>query len=169
MDMDMKLGLDASTNCTGYCIVNNNEIMLAGFIDTSKCDTIRDTVAKVLEDLPNDVSFCKKIIVEQSLSGFAGGKTSQQTIMKLAQFNAVLCYVLEDTFMEAKISTVNAMTARKQLFGKARVKGMTGKEFVREELEKKFDLTKFIKINRIGNWDKKNEDMYDACVCAFYN
>ena len=40
----------------------------------------------------------EKVYVEDNLSGFAGGRTSQQVIVKLAKFNAVLCFVMEDTF-----------------------------------------------------------------------
>ena len=71
-----------------------------------------------------------KIYVEDNLSGFAGGFTSQQTIVKLAKFNAVLCFVLEDEF-GIEVHNINPMTARKFVFGKARVKGVKAKLFPR--------------------------------------
>ena len=36
------------------------------------------------------------INIEDNLSGFAGGRTSQQVIIKLAKFNAILCFMLEN-------------------------------------------------------------------------
>ena len=36
------------------------------------------------------------INIEDNLSGFAGGRTSQQVIIKLAKFNAILCFMLEE-------------------------------------------------------------------------
>ena len=74
-----------------------------------------------------------KIYIEDSLSGFMRGRTSQQTIIKLAKFNAVLTYCLEFAYGEI-IDGVNPMTARKHLFGKARVKGVSAKDFVMKDL-----------------------------------
>ena len=63
---------------------------------------------------------------------------------------------------------MNATTARKQLFGKSRVKGLTAKEFVKEQIEKKYDLSKYMKITKTGLWDKRNMDSLDALVVAKY-
>ena len=58
------------------------------------------------------------------------------------------------------------MTARKKIFGKARIKGVKPKIYVRQQLELKFDLSKHLIKNRIGNEDKRNEDSLDALVLA---
>ena len=47
------------------------------------------------------------------------GRTSQQTIIKLAKFNAVVCFLCEH-HIRIKPVLVGATTARKQLFGKSR-------------------------------------------------
>ena len=79
------LGLDISSTVVGYCMsTSKKKITEAGYIDIHKESTIRDkahTVARVLEDLDGTPDI---IIVEDSLSGFGGGRTSQQTIVKLA-------------------------------------------------------------------------------------
>ena len=61
---------------------------------------------------------------------------------------------------------VNPNTARKIVFGKARVKGKTAKEYVKEQIDKLYDVTEFVKINKRGNPDRRNIDAYDALVCA---
>ena len=58
---------------------------------------------------------------------------------------------------------------RKQLFGKCRIKGVKSKDFVKIELEKILPaVTKFTVLNKKGNWDARNGDMYDGIVCSLY-
>jgi len=94
------LGLDISTTCVGYAFTQDKKILDMGFIDIKKEKTPREKVFKVLGFLDKNsyIDSVEKIYVEDNLSGFAGGRTSQQVIVKLAKFNAILCFVLEDTF-----------------------------------------------------------------------
>jgi Holliday junction resolvasome RuvABC endonuclease subunit len=100
--------------------------------------------------------------------GFSRGRTSTQTIIKLAKFNAVLCFIL-GWGTDIKVHSVNPSTARKQVFGKARVKDVPAKEFVKHQLENRFDLSKWTKQTVRGKFDKKNLDAYDALVVALYH
>ena len=163
------LGLDASTNCVGYAFTKDKKILNMGFIDISKQKTPKEKVFKVLDFL-NKSSYIDEVFtiyVEDNLSGFAGGRTSQQTIVKLAKFNAVLCFVLED-MLDMEVHNINPMTARKNVFGKARVKGKKAKDFVKEQIEKLYDTKKWCKHTTRGNWDKRNIDMYDGLVMSLY-
>ena len=130
------LGLDASTTCVGYAFTEDKKILDMGFIDIKKEKTPKDKVQKVLDFLHNSsyIDNVTDINIEDNLSGFAGGRTSQQVIIKLAKFNAILCFMLEH--FEYKVHNINPMTARKNVFGKARVKGIKAKDFVKEEIEK---------------------------------
>ena len=126
------LGLDASTNCVGYAFTEDKKILDMGFIDIKKEKTPKEKVFKVLDFL-NKSSYIDQVFtiyVEDNLQGFAGGRTSQQVIVKLAKFNAILCFVLEDMF-DMKVYNINPMTARKNVFGKARIKGIKAKDFVK--------------------------------------
>ena len=162
------LGLDVSTNTIGYAFTENKKILDMGFIDISKQKTIKDKSYQALEILDDNMNIDKteKIIVEDSLSGFASGFTSMQTIIKLSKFNAVMCFLLEWKY-DIEIELINPNTARKAVFGKARQKGKKAKDFVKEQVEQKFKPNGFIKINKRGNPDKRNIDAYDALVCAF--
>ena len=162
------LGLDASTTCVGYAFTKDKKILDMGFIDIKKEKTPKDKVQKVLDFLHQNsyIDNVDNINIEDNLSGFAGGRTSQQVIIKLAKFNAILCFMLEN--FEFNVHSVNPMTARKQVFGKARVKGKKAKEFVQEEIEKMYNTNKWCKETTRGNWDKRNIDMYDGLVMSLY-
>jgi len=162
------LGLDASTTCVGYAFTEDKKILDMGFIDIKKEKTPKDKVQKVLDFL-HQSSYIDDVIninIEDNLSGFAGGRTSQQVIIKLAKFNAILCFMLEN--FDFDVNSINPMTARKQVFGKARVKGKKAKQFVQEEIEKMYNTKKWCKETKRGNWDKRNIDMYDGLVMSLY-
>ena len=164
----VSLGLDASTTCVGYAVTKDKKILDMGFIDIKKEKTPKEKVQKVLDFL-HQISYIDSvddINIEDNLSGFAGGRTSQQVIIKLAKFNAILCFMLEN--FEYNVNSVNPMTARKQVFGKARVKGKKAKQFVQEEIEKMYNTKKWCKKTTRGNWDKRNIDMYDGLVMSLY-
>ena len=164
-----KIGLDASTTTVGYAFVDGKEVIDLGFIPIQKEKSIRDKVQLTMDTLTSLDPFeqVDKIYVEDSLSGFSRGRTSQQTIIKLAKFNAVLVYCLEFAYGEI-VKGVNPMTARKKLFGKSRVKGKSAKDFVKEEINCLYSLDEYVKLTPTGLWDKRNMDSYDALVCALY-
>ena len=162
------LGLDASTTCVGYAFTEDKKILDMGFIDIKKEKTPKDKDKKVLDFLHNNsyIDNVNDINIEDNLSGFAGGRTSQQVIIKLAKFNAILCFMLEN--FEYNVNSINPMTARKQVFGKARVKGLKAKDFVKQEIEKMYNTNKWCKETTRGNWDKRNIDMYDGLVMSLF-
>ena len=164
----VSLGLDASTTCVGYAFTQDKKILDMGFIDIKKEKTPKDKVQKVLDFLHKSpyIDSVMDINIEDNLSGFAGGRTSQQVIIKLAKFNAILCFMLEN--FEYNVNSINPMTARKQVFGKARVKGKKAKQFVQEEIEKMYNTNKWCKETTRGNWDKRNIDMYDGLVMSLF-
>ena len=164
-----KLGLDASTTTVGYAFVDGKEVIDLGFIPIQKEKSIRDKVQLTMDTITELDPFgdIEQIYIEDSLSGFMRGRTSQQTIIKLAKFNAVLTYCLEFAYGEI-IEGVNPMTARKHLFGKARVKGVSAKDFVKKEINCLYNLEEYVKLTKTGIWDKRNMDAYDALVCALY-
>ena len=162
------LGLDISTTCVGYAFTKDKKILDMGFIDIKKEKTPKEKVFKVLDFL-NNSSYIDEVFdinIEDNLSGFAGGRTSQQVIIKLAKFNAILCFMLEN--FDFNVHNINPMTARKNVFGKARIKGIKAKDFVKEEIEKRFKTKKWCKSTKTGLWDKRNIDMYDGLVMALY-
>ena len=162
------LGLDASTTCVGYAFTEDKKILDMGFIDIKKEKTPKDKVQKVLGFLHESpyIDNVNDINIEDNLSGFAGGRTSQQVIIKLAKFNAILCFMLEN--FDFDVHSINPMTARKQVFGKARVKGIKAKDLVKMKIEEMYDTKKWCKNTKTGLWDKRNIDMYDGLVMSLF-
>jgi len=165
----MTLGLDASTSTVGWAFSDDGKIVSAGFLDISHLETSKEKSLFVLDYLRSTplLKDVTEINLETALSGFAGGRTSQQVIIKLARFNAVFEYIISEE-TELKVNLCNVNTMRKQLFGKARVKGMKAKEFVKANIVNFVDVTKFDQKKKKGSWDDRNGDMYDAMVCALF-
>ena len=140
------LGLDISTTCVGYAFTENKKILDMGFIDIKKFTNHKEKAFFVLTEINKSpyIDDVKKVYVEDNLSGFAGGRTSQQVIIKLAKFNAILCFMLEEMF-EYNVNSINPMTARKQVFGKARVKGIKAKDLVKMKIEEMYNTKKWCK------------------------
>ena len=163
------LGLDISSTVVGYCVsISKEKVIHAGYIDVRKETSIKEKAHKVANELDKLNLEPSKIIVEDTLSGFGGGRTSQQTIVKLSKCNAVISYVIEALY-EMDVDHVNVSTLRKAVFGKSREQGKDSKTFVREQLENLIDLSEFIVYNSRKNYDKRNYDMLDATVASLYH
>jgi hypothetical protein len=166
------LGLDASTNVVGYAFLEDKKILTGGFIDISKQKTIKEKSYYVL-DILEDMSYIiddkvDTIVLEDTLSGFAFGRTRAQTVIKLIKFNVLFTYILEEA-LKLDIVHVNPRSARKNAFGRAFIKGVKPKDFVKENIERLYDTSKFTLMNKRKNWDRRNADMYDAIVCALWS
>ena len=165
------LGLDASTSIVGYAFATSDGYITdAGFWNISKIETNKEKAKAVLKHL-GCICYSYKldhINLEAALSGFGGGLTSQQTIITLSRWNAVLEYVLDEDF-QVPINLCNVNTMRKKVLGAARIKGVKPKEYVKSTLPKLYpDIRRFEKLNRKKEWDAHNSDMYDAVICALF-
>ena len=166
----MILGLDASTSIVGWAFSENGIVSDAGFINITKLDTNKEKGRFVIDFLSKHPLIDKvtKLNLEAALSGFGGGLTSQQTIIKLSRWNAIIEYMLSEYF-KFPIVLCNVNTMRKKVFGKARVKGIRPKDYVKQEIPKVVsNIKQFEKLNRNGDWDAHNSDVYDAIVCSLF-
>jgi hypothetical protein len=164
------LGLDSSTSTTGWSFCENGKILSAGFVDTKKLETTKEKTFHVISCLEKtkEIKRFDEINLEAALSNFASGFTSQQVIITLARHNAVFAYIIEEHFKK-KVNLLSVNTMRKKLFGKCRIKGIKSKDFVKQELELLVpDVTNFTTLNKKGNRDERNGDMYDAIVAGLY-
>jgi RNase H-fold protein (predicted Holliday junction resolvase) len=165
----ISLGLDISSTTIGYCFSSSQEnIIHAGFVSVNKENSIKKKAHKVADELKNTRLQPCFIIVEDSLSGFGGGRTSQQTIVKLAKCNAIISYVVEEMY-NIEVEHINVSTMRKAVFGKSRESGVDSKTFVKNNLDNMLDLSEFTHYNTKKNYDKKNYDMLDAVVASLYH
>lgn len=161
-------GLDASTSCCGYAFTDENkEILVAGFLDLSKIEGNRAKSAAVISIIKSQApGTIDRVNLEGALGGFSG-PSSRTVVVMLARWNAVLEYALQDAFT-CPVNLVNAITARKQLFGKGGIKGVKPKEYVKTMMDTLYDTTQWQKLNKIGNVDKRYADILDSIVISTY-
>jgi hypothetical protein len=166
------LGIDASTTTIGWSFFSD-KLLDCGFLDIKKIDTNKEKSYHFIEFIKNKEIFkdVSNIVLEAALSGYAGGMTSQQTIIKLVRWNAVFEYILREEFdISRNVHLLGVNTIRKNVFGKCRIAGMKSKEFVKFNVDNMTpEISNFIILNRRGNPDKRNEDTYDAVACSMYN
>ena len=168
--MSLTLGIDASTTCAGYGVSDQNgKIIDAGFVDLKKHNKNPDKTFHFISVIDKKpwIKNISSINVEAALTGGMRGRTKQQILIMLARFNAVFCYILEQHYhMEPKLA--DASTMRKQLFGKAWIKGVKPKEFVKQNIEAKYDLTPWVVLNKNKVPDVRMDDVRDGLVACFY-
>lgn len=157
------LGLDLSTTCCGWAVTENKIILGAGFVDISGVEDYAVKADLIIKKLVGQTF--EKIMIEESLFGFAGGGTSQQVIIKLVKNKAVVGYILENHY-KLKVESIHAQTARKKALGAARIKGVKPKVFVKESIERMYDMTPWTVFNKKGNEEKRMEDVRDAIVLS---
>ena len=162
------LGFDISTTVAGWAFSEDGKILDAGFINISKLETNKDKSFLVISEIEKRPIFNQidHINMEAALSGFSGGMTSRQDIIKLSRFNAVFEYIIGERWNKP-VNLLNVNTARKKVFGKASVKGMKPKEYVAAMIPSVVpNVDDFTALNKIGNVDKKMGDVWDAMVIA---
>lgn len=116
----MHLGLDISTACTGVCLMDETgKLIRLTFIDLKKkkslwdkADLVRQSVLEFLTD--DELHRITNIYVEENLQVFRRGLSSARTLMTLAKFNGVVCYIMRDIFSMDPIS-INVNEARKSI------------------------------------------------------
>ena len=93
----MIFGFDVSTSIIGVCVLKDDGTPYEfSYVDLRKKKSLCDKANAFhdhLYDWGLHRSHKSKIFIEDKLSGFSGGRTSQQTMMKLAAFNGIAQYI----------------------------------------------------------------------------
>jgi len=166
----MILGLDISTSCTGYAIVDSNGTpIFVGSVDLTKLDNVFEKANSVLATVVDIIHSNKiditNIFVEESLQAFRPGMSSANTICSLAKMNGLVSYLFAN-YYQLTVVPIASQTARKSC-GIKIIKGINTKKQVLDHLI----------LNQLQNWEipqkkKKNEcvnqvlDAADALVIA---
>ena len=113
----MILGLDISTSCTGWCILDDKgDLSDMGYIDLKNKKGMFEKALVVKRKLSalhitNDI---QRVVIEENLQSFRSGFSSAQTLSTLARFNGIVSYLCFDEFgFEPRFLNVNR--ARKKL------------------------------------------------------
>tara|TARA_Y100000034_G_C6872649_1_gene398642 strand:- start:906 stop:1460 length:555 start_codon:yes stop_codon:yes gene_type:complete len=173
----MILGLDVSTSCTGWCVLDcDGNLSKMGMIPLSKIKGMykkAGIVRKELEDILIRYPI-KKVYIEENLQSFRSGFSSARTLSTLARFNGVVSLISYETFL-TEPEHINVNFARRELGIKLVRKkdgGRPTKEQIVEWVSKNIEYTWPSKI--LKNGPRKGQeilhpgcyDMADAYVIA---
>lgn len=163
----IQLGFDLSTTTCGFAFTKNSNIIDLGYIDISKLETYKEKALFIFKEIDDKKIKFDSINIEAALGGWSGGGGTMQTVIKLARWNAVFEYICNE-YYKMPVNLCNSLTMRKQILGKSFCKGMKAKDFVKQEIEKKFDLSKWTVLNKKGVEDKRMADVRDALICSLF-
>lgn len=146
----MILGLDISTSCTGWCVIDDNQNLIdMGMINLSKSKSVyskavitRDCLKKILARHK-----IKKVYIEENLQSFRSGFSSAKTLSTLARFNGIVSFISFEIFKIEPVH-VNVNAARKSLGIKLIRKKDGGKPTKDQVLD-------WVQSNTVFLWPKK--------------
>jgi len=131
----MLLGLDISTSCTGWCLVDaSGKLVKMGYVHLQKEKSSfakAKKVRKILTDLNIDYDI-ERICVEENLQAFRPGLSSAKTLLTLARFNGIVSYLAQDEFCITP-EFINVNAARKSL-GIKIVRGKKAEKSTKEQV-----------------------------------
>jgi len=172
------LGLDLSTSCVGYCILESTDrsIVELGHISLknveglfNKVDDIVPKVAALL--VGHNISKC---FIEEPVQMFTMGMSSAHTILTLAKFNALVSYHVRNQLTDANTFFVKPTEARKTcglvMTTKAKSGGMSQKEQTYSQLTSPTGLLSGVSfpLTKTGKPRPENFDRADAYVVAYH-
>lgn len=111
----MILGLDISTSCTGFCIVDKSGMPVHfSNIELTKIENFFEKAKKVKSHiLKLMIEYnIEEIAVEDYLTSFARGRSSSRTLFKLAKFNGIIQWVCYND-LDITAYPINVNNARK--------------------------------------------------------
>ena len=110
--MEINLGLDISTSCTGYCLFNSEgHLVDIGGIRLSSKESLFSRVTDVSRALREvcEGKTIKSVFIEENLQAFRPGLSSAKTLLTLARFNGMISYeVYSMTGLDPTYVNVNA-------------------------------------------------------------
>ena len=189
LPMAIILGLDVSTSCTGYCIVDSDikpddkgsHILLIEAIDLSKghktmwekADVVLDLFQKIRSENGLDIPV-ERVVLEEALLGFRPGMSSAMTISALMRFNGIVSYLARNVF-EVEPEYIGSAHARK-LCGiklqRTAVAGMSQKEQVFKHMganDLKHVGWPLKKSGAVVDWSRDATDAYVIARSAAIN
>jgi hypothetical protein len=154
----MILGLDISTSCTGITILD-----YTGRVVLNDCWKFKeDDVFDKLERAKKEIRELKKkypitqVFVEESLQAFRPGFSSAKTILSLAKFNGILCWMIWEE-MAIKVQYIGSTTARKSC-GIKIIKGTPAKQQVMDWM---LQNQSWFKVENKKNSENIKDHFYD--------
>jgi len=173
----MIIGLDISTSCTGWCVIDNSGSFIdMGYIPLSSYKSTYVKARKVADELTQlHITYdIERVFIEENLQAFRPGLSSAKTLLTLARFNGIVSYLAQQEFYCEPLH-INVNAARKSVGLKIISKkkgGKPTKEQVLDWVTSKVNYTWPTKILKSGPRKGQNVlelgcfDMADAYVIS---
>jgi hypothetical protein len=160
----MILGLDVSTSIIGVCLLKDNKVVKADYVDLRKVSGLLHKAQAVENYINNNLKEVKieHIFIEQALMFFRRGGSTAKTMAILQNFNGVvswLCFKL----LGLEPQYITPISARSKCGIKV-PRGKKAKEVVMEHFLETKEFS--IDYTRYGNVQKYCYDMADAVVVS---
>jgi len=111
------LGLDISTSCTGWCILDDTGSFIdMGYVSLDSKLTSFQKAGVISDALSNlHIKYnITNVVIEENLQAFRPGFSSAKTLLSLARFNGIVSYLAQEEYaIEPKFINVNV--ARKKV------------------------------------------------------
>lgn len=174
---DVIVGLDISTTVTGFCVLDAKDCSLIKLLPIKlnniedfwdKTKYINNFFKKEIDDNWN----IKYLAVEESFKRFRAGSSNANTLIKLSNFNSIVCYMFFNEH-NLKPTYINVNTARKKV-GIKIIKSEDKKQKTdvkKQILDFVYDNNKhfpwiFKKRKGVEELIKINQDLADAFVIS---
>jgi hypothetical protein len=175
------LGWDISTAIIGFAAMEDH----GGLIRTAYCDLRKvegllekgDEAVKFVGRMANDwktgLPSLKTVhFVEDRLAGFSGGGSNAGTVMRLAAFNAMVCWFIHEEWRNSPNSQIvmmhpSTVKAALKHDGLLIPKGADKKALTLEFVSKRESENFKIDLNRNEKPQPYCYDMADACITAW--
>lgn len=178
----MIMGWDVSTSIVGISVFDEDGLfMFSRYIDLRKKEGMLEKAYFVEKEVMSLIDEIKEKNLEESLhiyhfiedklSSFSAGKTMQQTLLKLAGFNAVVTFIVDKTCWDKNVSSTirhlhpSSVKAIMKKDGLTIPKGADKKKLTLEfvsDIEKDF----VVDLNKNSNPQPWCYDMADAYIVA---
>jgi len=133
----MILGLDISTSCTGWCVLDDlGRLVSIGYIDLKK-EKNAFKKAKIVQQRLSNIHISheiKKIFIEENLQTFRSGFSSAKTLSTLARFNGIVSFICYEEFKRDP-EFLNVNSSRRSLGIKIQKEKDCGKSTKQQVLE----------------------------------
>jgi hypothetical protein len=163
--MNLTIGLDISTSCTGICVLDEKgELVSLTYVKYSpkislweKADTTKSELKNIVDQSKGTI---KKFFVEESLQKFRPGLSSAKTLTTLSKFNGIVSYLGREV-LQVDPESINVNAARKAV-GLKIPRGSNAKEIVHEWSSKETSFNWPTKILKSGP-RKGQQVLIDPC------
>ena len=162
----MILGLDISTSKIGYCIIDNNEKIIANEFIKLKPLQLEDR-AEIFYDFLNALNkehVINNVFIEEPFTMFGGGRTTAGTMAKLQRFNGMCSFAVRRIFKMNPV-LIPANQARKSVGLKIK-RGEDTKKKIIEWVEAKYPKDFVYQLTSYGNPKPGTDDKADAVIIA---